>query len=113
MMLDHALWVTWYDVAAPERERYLAWLHDEYIPAVLKRPGYLWAAHYATIKKGVQPNAMHREKSLTNVRDAQVPSGEEFILLFGAADTAVFGACSPSEINAALPDADKPMLALR
>jgi hypothetical protein len=42
-----------------------------------------------------------------------VPTGEDYILIFGAADTVVFGACSPSEINAALPASGKAMLALR
>ena len=42
-----------------------------------------------------------------------MPTGEDYILIFGAADTVVFGACSPSEINAALPASGKAMLALR
>lgn len=112
-MIDRAIWAAWYDVAPVDRERYLAWLHGTYIPGVLKHPGYLWAAHYATLKKEAQPNAMHREKTLTNVRDTQVPTGEDYILIFGAADTAVFGACPPSEINATLPASGKAMLALR
>lgn len=111
--MDRALWVTWCDAPPADRERYLAWLHSAYIPQVLKREGYLWAAHYATIKKEAQPNAMHREKTLTNVHDAAVPTGQDYILLFGAADTAVFGQCSPAEIHAAMSGADQAMLALR
>ena len=45
---DRALWFTWYDLPPAGRDQHLAWLHDEYIPKVLERPGVLWAAHYAS-----------------------------------------------------------------
>src|SRR5450756_2854312 len=45
---DRGLWVTWYDLPAEGRDAYLSWLHGTYLPALLKRPGILWAAHYAT-----------------------------------------------------------------
>lgn len=112
MSQDRSLWVTWCDVAEADREKYLAWLHGSYIPAVLKRTGYLWAAHYASVKKN-NMTTMRREKGLHNTKDETVPPGEDFLLFFGAEDSAVFGACSPVEINAALPEADRKMLALR
>jgi hypothetical protein len=112
MTTDRALWVTWCDVPEAGRDDYLAWLHGSYIPAVLKRPGYLWAAHYASVKKN-NMTTMRREKGILNTADASVPPGEDFMLFFGAADTAVFGACSPAEINAALPEAERKMLARR
>jgi len=45
---DRGLWVTWYDLPDNGRDVYLSWLHETYLPSLLKRPGYLWAAHYAT-----------------------------------------------------------------
>lgn len=112
MSNDRALWVTWYDLPHEQREAHLAWLHGSYIPAVLKRPGYLWAAHYASVKKQ-NMTTMRREKGVLNTTDAKVPPGEDFLLFFGASDSAVFGQCSPAEINAALTDADRARLAQR
>lgn len=112
MSQDRSLWITWYDLPERDRDAYLSWLHGTYIPAVLKRPGYLWAAHYASVKKQ-NVTTMRREKGLHNTKDASVPPGEDYILFFGATDSAVFGACSPAEINAALPQEDRAMLALR
>jgi hypothetical protein len=110
--VDRALWVTWYDLPEESREAHLAWLHASYIPSVLKRPGYLWAAHYGSVKKK-NMTTMRREKGLHNIQDDAVPPGEDFLLFFGATDTAVFGACSPAEINAALPEADRARIAQR
>lgn len=112
MSLDRALWVTWYDLPEEKRAVHLAWLHDTYIPSVLKRPGYLWAAHYASVKKQ-NMTTMRREKGLHNIQGGVVPPGEDFLLFFGASDTAVFGACSPAEIDAALPEADRARIAER
>jgi hypothetical protein len=112
MSQDRSLWITWYDLPEAGRQEYLAWLHGSYIPAVMKRPGYLWAAHFASVKKK-NMTTMRREKGLHNTKDDTVPPGEDFLLFFGATDSAVFGACSPTEINACLPQADRQMLAMR
>ena len=34
--VDRALWISWYNLAAGDRDRYLTWLHGSYIPAMLK-----------------------------------------------------------------------------
>jgi len=49
---DRALWISWYDLPEEGRADYLAWLHATHIPGLLERPGYLWAAHYATVERG-------------------------------------------------------------
>src|ERR1700688_2459924 len=58
---DRGLWVTWYDLPDKDRDAYLSWLHGTYLPEVLRRPGYLWAAHYATrdIEGGSNSPAYH------------------------------------------------------
>src|SRR5438045_4426116 len=58
-VIDRALWVTWYDLPESGREDYLAWLHGTYLPNLLKRPGYLWAAHYATRGSGGSAQIHH------------------------------------------------------
>src|SRR5262245_5534348 len=56
---DRGLWVTWYDLPEAGRSEYLAWVQASYIPALLKRPGYLWAAHYASIDTGAASRPLH------------------------------------------------------
>ena len=70
---DLGLWVTWYDLPEAGRKEHLSWLHDRYLPALLKRPGYLWAAHYATV---VGRTMTAREQSLAHAADGAVPAGE-------------------------------------
>lgn len=113
MATDRALWITWYDLPDGARATYLDWLHGNYIPAVLERAGYLWAAHYATVKKEKQGVKVPREQGVHHIDAAAVPAGEQYVLIFAAADTAAFGACAPGAINAALPAAERKLLALR
>jgi len=58
---DRGLWVTWYDLPDNGRDPYLSWLHESYLPAQLKRPGYLWAAHYATQNTETRSDLHHVE----------------------------------------------------
>ena len=104
--VDRGLWVTWYDLPDNGRDSYLSWLHDSYLPALLKRPGYLWAAHYAT--RGTETRS-----DLHHVEDPKVPTGFRYIVLIGAKDAGVFGNPAPIEIHAALPEEGKKMLAMR
>lgn len=109
---DRALWITWYDLPDAGRDRYLAWLHESFLPALLRRDGYLWAAHYASVEKEAM-STMRREKTLRNTHDPAVPAGDRYILLVGAEDAGAFGACVPGALHAALPEADRAMLAMR
>src|SRR6185436_1777551 len=76
-MADRGLWVTWYDLPEKERDTHIAWLHGTYIPKMLKKPGFLHAAHYSNA--GVPPNP-----SLRHTADTSVPTGNDYILIFGA-----------------------------
>ena len=104
--IDRGLWVTWYDLPDTGRDAYLSWLHESYLPALLKRPGYLWAAHYAT--RGIEART-----DLQHVQDPKVPTGYHYILLIGAKDAGIFGNPAPMEIHAALPEEARKMLAMR
>ena len=46
--VDRGIWMTWYNLPQQGRDEYLQWLHGHYIPNMLKLPGYLWGAHYAS-----------------------------------------------------------------
>lgn len=103
---DRALWITWYDLQDSGRDEYLAWLHQTYLPNLLNRPGYLWAAHYAARTSGGSSQIHHTE-------DPSVPTGFHYILLIGVTDALVFGNPVPSAIHAALADQGRKMLAMR
>jgi hypothetical protein len=103
---DRGLWITWYDLPDNGRNAYLSWLHESYLPALLKRPGYLWAAHYATRDAETRADLHH-------VEDPKVPTGFRYILLIGAKDAGVFGNPAPIEIHAALPEQGRKILATR
>jgi hypothetical protein len=106
---DRGLWITWYDLPENGRDTYLSWLHETYLPDLLKRPGYLWAAHYANEERegGSGSSQIH------HVEDPGVPTGYRNILLIGATDADVFGDPVPSALHAALPEQGRKMLAMR
>jgi hypothetical protein len=106
---DRGLWVTWYDLPDNGRDAYLSWLHGTCLPELLKHPGYLWAAHYATRER----EGTSTSSQLHHVEDPQVPTGFRFILLIGAKDAHVFGNPVPSALHAALPEQGRKMLAMR
>jgi hypothetical protein len=107
---DRGMWITWYDLPLEGRDAYFTWLHGTYLPDLLKRPGYLWAAHYASqdLEGGAE-----NSKRYKHVDDPQVGKGYHYMLLVAATDASVFGDPVPSLINAALPVQGKKMLAMR
>jgi len=107
---DRALWITWYDLPQAARADYLTWMHQQYLPELVKRAGYLAAGHYATVER---MTTLRRENAVEHPSVAGVPRGREFLLLVVAEDANVFGAPSPREMHAALPEAGRKMLALR
>src|SRR5215831_2735789 len=109
---DRALWLSWYDLPDDGRDAYLAWLHGSYLPTLLKRPGYLWAAHYAAVPRGAM-RTIRRDGKPDPRLDPALPTGDRYILMFGAAHANVFGDPAPAALNAGLPEADRKMLALR
>ncbi len=107
---DRGIWITWYDLPEEGRDAYFSWLHGTYLPGLLKRPGYLWAAHYASQDlEGGAENATRYH----HVDDPKVGKGYHYMLLIAASDASVFGDPVPSLINAALPEQGKKMLAMR
>ncbi len=76
----------------------------------MKRPGYLWAAHYASMDlEGGAANATRYH----HVDDPRVGKGFHYMLLIAATDANVFGDPVPSVLHAALPEQGKKMLAMR
>jgi hypothetical protein len=80
--MDRGIWATWYDLPEEAQEEYLTWLHAVHIPAMLARPGYLWAAHVQNIMTPERQQNLSRR--LIHVDDPAVPTGNAFLLLDGA-----------------------------
>lgn len=108
--MDRALWITWYDLPVSGHDEYLAWLHGVYMPRVLERPGFLWAAHYASEEK---PLRNTKEKPRRYPAPGTVPGGHRYILLVGAEHAHAFADPMPREYHAGLPDPDRKMLSMR
>ena len=111
--MDRGLWIAWYNLPAEGRDAYLSWLHGTYIPKILKKPGILYAAHYASAKVPPSPVIPH-----TN--DRSVPTGNDYILIFGAETAHAFSKGpdafikgAPGKLHADLSEADKKMLSRR
>lgn len=98
--------INWYDLQPAQRDGYLSWLHERYLPALLKRPGIEWVAHYLAERRSVPAR-------LTNTGDRAVPGGGDYILLVGAATPHVFAAPNPSETYTPVTENEAAMLALR
>lgn len=109
--MDRACWITWYNLPAEQREQYLAWLHESYMPRVVERPGILWGAHYASEANVVPLGGGKGRVSHTTQTD--VPAGDRYILIFGAEEPEAFARPSPNAFHASLPEADRRMLGLR
>jgi len=110
MNTDRALWITWYDLPAANRDSYIAWLNASYIPSVLERSGVLWAAHYLA---EVDPTYAGSKNRLKRTTDNTVPGGTRFMLMFGAEEPHAFVDPTPAQLHANLPDQGRSMLGMR
>ena len=104
--MDRAIGISWYDVAADQRDTYLSWLHQRYLPAMLRRPGVTWTAHYVA-EQGPPPSR------LAHTGDPRVPPGGDYILLIGGIDANVFSPPRPGERFEPVTESDQEMFALR
>jgi hypothetical protein len=86
--MDQGLWATWYDLPEADSEAYLAWLHEDYLPSLLRRPGYAWAAHYHITGGGAHMQKIHDR--LQRPDTEEVPTGTQYLVLVGAASPHVF-----------------------
>ena len=109
---DPVLWITWYDLAAADREPYLAWLHESYMRTLADRPGVLWAAHYASEERPPMTAKSFARPRRHPPADA-VPGGHRFVLLVGGEGPHVFSDPTPAQVEASLAAADRQMLAKR
>lgn len=104
--MDRGLWISWYDLSKENRNEYLSWLHERYLPDIVKRPDVAWAAHYAA-------EQMTAPGRLAHTDDASVPKGGDYILLIGAETAHAFSPPRPGETYSPVTKVDDRMRALR
>ncbi len=86
--MDDGIWATWYDLPEAGNDDYFAWLHGDYLPQLLQRPGYVWAAHYHITGGGARMQEIHDRLQRPQTED--VPAGSQYLVLVGAASPQVF-----------------------
>ena len=111
-MNSRAIWITWYDLP-DDPEPYLEWLHATYVPAVLRRPGIAWGAHYASEERASIVPQGGGQGRVERHAPAGVADGYRFILMFGADDPYTFVTPTQARFHGALSENDRAMLALR
>ena len=105
--MDRGISVAWYDLPDARRKEYLAWLHEAYIPTLLKYPGILWAAHYSN-EDSIKPLPQ-----LRHTGDATIPGGYQYIFMLGARDAHAFSSLTSFHQRGKRDSADRKMLGLR
>ncbi|MBF0276679.1 MAG: hypothetical protein HQM13_02750 [SAR324 cluster bacterium] len=86
--MDRSIYAVWYDLSEEDKSGYLAWLHDDYFPNLLERPGYLWAAHYEITGGGSGMNKL--TSGLERLSGPEIGSGTNFVAIIGAESPHVF-----------------------
>src|SRR4030095_2443905 len=89
---------------------YLSWAHGTYMPAMVKRPGVLYAGHFKSV---VVPGEVPGGGRLSHTKDPKLGAGNGYIMIVGAEDAHAFGRPTPRKIHAARSQDDKKMLATR
>ena len=114
--MDRGIWAIWYDLAEEGKEEYLSWLHEEYIPRALQRPGYLWACHQQNImtpEREAQTYSRLVHVDDPGVEDPGVPGGNQYLLLFGSDSPHTFVDPTMQELRARADNRTREMMARR
>jgi hypothetical protein len=98
--MDRGIWAIWYDLPEQGKDEYLSWLHEVHIPDKLSRSGYLWAAHIENDMSDVREKTIHRTVKHVghDLPNPGVPTGNQYLLLFGGISPHVFVNPSPPEL---------------
>ena len=109
--MDRGIWAVWYDLPEEGEDEYISWLHEAHIPQALRRPGYLWAAH---VKNVVTPEREERIRgAVHHTDDASVPTGIQYLMLYGALGPTVFLDPSPEQMAEKMTSEERAMLDMR
>jgi hypothetical protein len=89
--VDSGIWATWYDLENDDREGFVAWLHDIYLPALAKNQSFLWIAHFQRYQGTdlVRPWMREGEKRPPRT-SADIGTGASYVVLVGAVSSLTF-----------------------
>lgn len=109
--MDDAILAIFYDLSEESRNKYMSWFHEVYIPELLSRYDYLWAAHYEA-----RPPGQRFQKVLDRLGRSNDPgqsSGTGFAALFGGESTRTFFNPNSTQRREVETSETKDMLGLR
>lgn len=106
--MDQGIWATWYDLEAGAEDRFLAWLHGEYLPFLKQIPGHAWVAHYRNVGPGA---ALANYHEVAGHSPTDIGTGSQYVILVGAPSTHTF--IKPFVLDRPLPHGFGEMLAQR
>lgn len=112
--VDETIWMTWYDLPEAGSAEYLSWLHGSYIPQMLRRPGYLWAAHFRRLAYPRPEVAEYAARLQAPTNDTPgLGRGSQYVLMFGADRLETFLPAPAYKLEAAEPETAREMLRVR
>lgn len=109
--MDQGIWATWYDLDPGDRDSFLTWMHEDYLPSLKARPGFAWVAHYKS--DGGGPAMREVRDGLITRPDEDIGSGSQFLMLVGAPSPHTFLNPSVLTVEAEQPATVRAMLAKR
>lgn len=108
--MDSAIKAEWYDLEDGDREGFLDWLHNRYLPEQQAMPGHVWIGHYDRAPaSGRGLPAGFPERMVTT--DPKVGKGSQFLLVTAAPTADIF--FDPNRSNSRDAEADKWLLKRR
>jgi hypothetical protein len=87
--MDTGIWAIWYDLDPKSVDDHHRWLHDSYLPNLIERPGYMWAAHYVNTHGGDVMSRAFSEGAV-GLTDEKMGAAEQYLILVGAGSPHVF-----------------------
>ena len=109
--MDRGIWAIWHDLSDEAETEHVAWLHERFLPSMLQRHGYLWAAHVENVDW--PERGEHNARRLMRTSDPNIPTGFRHLVLFGAESPHTFVDPSQEEMLGDLTAEDRRMLAAR
>jgi hypothetical protein len=110
---DQAYWISWFNLPEEKRHDFFTWAYESYVPKVLARDGLLWGALYASEATGSFTPLGGGGRISHKKNPKGVPTGDRYIMMFGAMDAYVLADPTPAEFHELFNKADSKMLALR
>ena len=112
--ITETIWTSWYDLPEGRVEDYIAWLNADYIPMLLKRPGYSWVAHYRRIPNPHPEIARFASRMQVSPEEAAgLGAGSQYILMVGGSSLETFLPPPTYALDDSEPAEARSMLSLR